>query len=157
MGFNALFLRLRQRLILHVVAKEVVQARDLIDEGEVIILERCHVCLSLLPRETFENDRTPLIHVNDQVLQLLLVYLKVLHDQVMRQPIPLVKVLPVVVHVVGVAVSDAVDVQTIEVGGNEEEQGESCTSVDVSPNVLIVESDVYPGSRSSQPRSHFCL
>ena len=68
MGFNALFLRLRQRLILHVVAKEVVQARDLIDEGEVIILERCHVCLPLLPLETFENDRTPLIHVNDQVL-----------------------------------------------------------------------------------------
>ena len=137
------------------VAKEVVQARDLIDESKVVIQERLHVCLSVLPLEAFENSRTLLIHVNDQVFQLLLVYLKVFHDQIMRQTVPLVNVLPVVVHMVGVAVSDAVDVQTIKVGGDEKHQGEASTCVDVSPDVLIVESDVYPGSRSSQPRSHF--
>ena len=104
------------------VAEEVVQARDLVDEGEVVIIERLHVCPSLLPLKALEDGRTLLIHVNDQVLQLLLMYLKVFHHQVMRQPIPLIKVLPVVVHVVGVAVSDAVDVQTIEVGRDKEHQ-----------------------------------
>ena len=104
------------------VAEEVVQARDLVDEGEVVIFERLHVCPSLLPLKALEDGRTLLIHVNDQVLQLLLMYLKVFHHQVMRQPIPLIKVLPVVVHVVGVAVSDAVDVQTIEVGRDKEHQ-----------------------------------
>ena len=100
MGLDALLLCLRKSLILHVVAEEVVQARDFINEGEVIIIERLGVCSSRLILKAFENDRTSLIHVNDQILQLLLVYLKVFHHQVMRQPVPLIKVLPVVVHMV---------------------------------------------------------
>ena len=156
-SLDALLLRLRESLILHVVAEEVVQARDLVNEGEVVIIERLLVCPSLLPLKALEDGRTLLIHVNNQVLQLLLMYLKVFHHQVMRQPIPLIKVLPVVVHVVGVAVSDAVDVQTIEIGRDKEHQREAGTRVNVSSDVLIVESDVYPSSRSSQPRSHFLL
>ena len=43
MGLDALLLCLRKSLILHVVAEEVVQARDFINEGEVIIIERLGV------------------------------------------------------------------------------------------------------------------
>ena len=73
----------------------------------------------------------------------------------MCESIPLIKVLPLVQHVIGVLLGDAVDVHSIQVHWREEKDGQPCTSVDVSAYVLVVESYVHPSTGPCKVRAHY--
>ena len=95
---DAFPLRLRHRLVLHVRVQESVQATDLVDEGAVV--HRQLLLLLLLRSKSVEDCRPFLIQIDYQVFKLLFVNLEVFHDKVVRETVPLVEVLPIVIHVV---------------------------------------------------------
>jgi len=64
------------------------------------------------------------VHLDNQVLKLLLVHLKMLHAEIVSEAITLVEELPVVEVVVGVLFADAVDLDIVQIDWDEEENGE---------------------------------
>ena len=144
---DALLLSLAHRLILHVVAQEVVQARDLVDQRAVVHAQRPHHLPLRL--QALKDCWSLVVHIDNEILELLFVDFEVFHDKVVRQTVPFVEVLPVVIHVVCVAVDDAIDMDSIHVHWNEEKDGKAGTGVDVPADVLVVERDVDP---SASPR-----
>ena len=95
LGADAILHCLGQVSLNHVAVHEVVEAGDLINEGEVI--ERHLLAVDLLLRfEVHEHLRALLLHVHNEVFQLFFVYFKVFHDHIVCQPITLVPELPIV-------------------------------------------------------------
>jgi hypothetical protein len=68
---------LRQLVLQHEVVQEAVQARHLVDQRHVVHSERLG---RFVDRHLRENLWPELIHVHDQVLELLFVHLEVLHS-----------------------------------------------------------------------------
>jgi hypothetical protein len=97
------------------------------------------------------HARAVLFNVYNQVLELFFVHLKVLHDHVVAQTIALVKILNVIKQVLGVLLSGTVDSHTVKVKGHGEEDSQASTCVDVSADILVVEGDIPPGTRSLGP------
>ena len=126
---DSLLLGLRHGLGLHVVVKEVVKSRDLINESEIVEGEGLSPVL-VRGGDSFKYLGSLFIHVNYEVFQLLLVHFKMFHDQVVRQTVSLVKVLPIVHQMVRVTVNDSVHVHTVHVHRDEEQYGKTGTCVD---------------------------
>jgi len=145
---------LRQVLLQHEVVEVVCETRHLVDQSELVHRQLTVRCLGWQLGEDFW---TMGVHLDNQVFKLLLVHLEVLHAKVVGESVALVEVLPVVEVVVGVLLADPVHLDTIQVDGNEEEDGETGRGVDVSADVLVVKCDVDPRSGASQICSHFVL
>ena len=150
---DSVLLSLRHSLTVHVVTKEIVKARDLVNESEIVGGD--HLGIHLHAVEVIKDDRALVVHFNNEIFKLLFVHLEMLHDQIVCQPVSLVEVLPVVHHMVGVAINDPVNVHSVEVHRNEEEDGKSCTGIDMTSDIFVVEGDVNPSTGSRKPRSHY--
>lgn len=130
----------------HEVVEEEIQTRELVNESEVIQGDR--MLASLAIGDVSPNARTILFNVDNQVLELFFMHLEVLHDHVMAQTIALVKILNVIEQVLAVFLSGAVHGHTVKVKRHGEEDSQTGACVDVTADVLVVKSNVPPGTRS---------
>lgn len=85
-------------MYLHEVFEVKIQARELINEGKVVDGDGVGY-LSRLVRDVSPDFRAMLLHIDDKVLELLLVHLEVLHHHIVTEAVALVKVLPIVQQV----------------------------------------------------------
>ena len=81
----------------HEIFKEKIQARELVNESEIIKSDRIYALLAI--RDVSPYTRAVLLHIDDQVLKLLLVQLEMFHHHIVAQPISLVEKLNVVEQV----------------------------------------------------------
>ena len=92
------------------MVEEVIEARDLVNKSEVIDV---HLWLRLNIWDIHEDFRPLFLQVDDQVLQLLLVYFEVLHNHVVAKSVTLVPILPIVHVVVESLLIEPVHMDTI--------------------------------------------
>jgi len=102
---------LRNVLAEHEVLEVAVQAGELVDKGEVVQGHCRDAWLAV--RNVGQDLWTIAVHIENQVLQLLLVDLEMLHHHVVAQTVALVKELPIIKHVVEVLLSHAIDLDTV--------------------------------------------
>ena len=117
MSSESVSLRLRHRLSLNMVFNEISDTGKFVNNSHVIqvILLSLWSPVIMIRFEVIKYCWSLLVHVANEVFQFLFVQLEMLHDQVVRQAIPLVEVCPLVVHMVVVTINDSVDRKTIHV------------------------------------------
>ena len=161
-GLDPVLDGLGHRHTLHIAIEELVVAGDLVNEGKVVQVDASLLLLRLL--EAHEDLRAVLLHVHDQVFEIFLVDLKVLHDHVVCQSIPLVPELPVVHVVVEGLLILAVQMYAVpgkvsrceylQVERHHKEHRCADGGVDVAADVLVIERNVAPGSGACEVGSH---
>lgn len=108
---DSLLHSLRNVLAEHEVLEVPVQAGELVDQGEVVQGHCRDAWLAV--RNVGQDLWTIAVHIENQVLQLLLMDLKMLHHHVMAQTVALVEELPIIKHVVEVLLSHTIYLDTV--------------------------------------------
>ena len=140
----------------HEVIEEEIEARQLINQGEIIKSDSMLAKSAI--RDVCPNARSVLFHVKDQILKLLFVNFEVLHHHVVTQAIALIKELNIVKQMLAVLFGSAVDFLAVKVERDGEEDCEASRGMNVATNVLVIKSDVPPGTGSLGPTdTHFSL
>lgn len=146
---NAVLDSLGDIMSAHEIVNEEIKTRELVNQSKIIEGDGFSAWLAI--RNVSPHTWSVLFHIDDQVLELLLVDLEVLHDHVVAKTIALVEILNVVEQMLAVLLSAAVNCHAVNVERNHEENAQASTSVDMATNVLIVKGDIPPGTRSLGP------